>query len=82
MDKSIIAPARLDSCRSCHWIEAVAGAGFECHRYPPVPTVLAVPEQNPMTQQIGLRVSTVSARPQVKLDDYCGEYRRAQNPAP
>ena len=79
MEKTLTAPSRLDTCRSCEWIEAVAGAGFECRRHPPLATVIALPEQNPLNGQMSVRLTTISARPGVKPDEWCGEYRRVAN---
>ncbi len=60
------------TCRTCHWLD-----GTRCRRFPPTPVADVTGSEVGEQGDYHMEVSTSAATlwPEVKPDDWCGEYR-------
>jgi len=69
--KLVISPDD-EVCNNCEHIyrDSETAKQGACRRYPP--TVLAIPQQNPLTGQMAMTLQSLS--PPVPLDYWCGDF--------
>ena len=65
-------PEQPEACGNCKFVLAING-NLECHRMPPTVSLLFGQDQKTKAPMVAASVSTW---PTVRLDQYCGEFRR------